>query len=87
MSALRTDVLDAELAQLDDLGLLINDRAAAERVSRLIGALLALTRPTASTSRAAAGGAVRPAGGIRVGTPARCARRWPNSASAATEPG
>jgi hypothetical protein len=42
MSAPRTNVLDAELAQLDDLGLLINDRAAAERVLRLIGALVAL---------------------------------------------
>ena len=44
MSAPRTDVLDAELAQLDDLGLLINDRAAAERILRLIGALAALNK-------------------------------------------
>ena len=42
MSGPQASVLDAELAQLDDLGLLINDRDAAERVFRLIGALVAL---------------------------------------------
>jgi hypothetical protein len=42
MSGPRPGVLDAELAQLDDLGWLVNDRAAAERILRLIGALAAL---------------------------------------------
>jgi hypothetical protein len=44
MSATRVGMLDAELADLDDLGLLINDREAAERVFRLIGALVALQK-------------------------------------------
>ena len=42
MSATHVAVLDAELADLDDLGLLINDRQAAEHVFRPIGALVAL---------------------------------------------
>jgi hypothetical protein len=35
-------LLEAELAYLDDLGLLVSDRDAAERLLRLIGALAAL---------------------------------------------
>jgi hypothetical protein len=35
-------MLDTELAALDDLGLLVNDRAAAERLLRLIAVLVAL---------------------------------------------
>ncbi len=35
-------VLDAEMACLDDLGLLVNDQQAAQRLLRLIGALAAL---------------------------------------------
>ena len=36
-------MLDAELARLDDLGLLVSDRDAAERLYRLVGALAALS--------------------------------------------
>ena len=42
MSASQASALDPELGQLDDLGLLINDREAAERVFRLIGVLVTL---------------------------------------------
>jgi hypothetical protein len=42
MSTPHARALDAELSRLNDLGLLINDRDAAERVYRLIGALAAL---------------------------------------------
>jgi hypothetical protein len=42
MTAPGERLLDAELAYLDDLGLLVNDRDAAERLLRLIGALAAL---------------------------------------------
>jgi hypothetical protein len=43
MKPLGVRLVDAELAYLDDLGLLVSDRDAAERLLRLIGALAALT--------------------------------------------
>lgn len=42
MSPQHPEWLAAELAQLDDLGLLVSDRDAAERLYRLVGALAAL---------------------------------------------
>lgn len=43
MTGSRANLLDAELARLDDLGLLVSDRDAAERLYRLVGALAALS--------------------------------------------
>jgi hypothetical protein len=51
MTGSRANLLDAELAHLDDLGLLVNDRDAAERLYRLVGALAALSERHALDAR------------------------------------
>jgi hypothetical protein len=45
------DLVDAELARIDDLGLLVSDRDAAERLYRLVGALASLSERHASDPR------------------------------------